>query len=123
MTLNPGNQDHEDVQLELHDIAKERKAYKQVVWVLWPLYFLGNAILLTMIVIISCWIFDGSNLVIVAVITCTAYACAFFGMAAEWLTRRVSRMEMHGLTVQNEVMLVKELIQDEQQRSVQWRQV
>lgn len=69
-----------------------------------------------MIVFISRWIFDGSNLVIVAGITCTAYACAFFGLAVEWLNQRVSRMEMHGLTVQNEVMLVKELIQDEQRR-------
>jgi hypothetical protein len=113
MLRNSDFQDHDDVQMELHEILKDRRACQQVAWVLWPLYLLGNALLLTMILYIVRWIFDGSNLVIVAGITCTAYACAVIGLAVGQLTRRVSRMEMHALTVHNEVLNAKELIEDD----------
>jgi NADH:ubiquinone oxidoreductase subunit K len=87
---------------------------------LWTLRLLGNAIWLTMIMFIASWIFDESNLLMVASITCMAYECAVIGLVVAKLTRRISRIEMHALSVRNEVLMAKELIEDDSQQSVRW---
>lgn len=56
-------EDHEDVQLEMHDIVKDRKKFVQTFWFVWPVALLANAAVLSAIFMVVRWIFDDANLV------------------------------------------------------------
>jgi len=103
--------DHEDVQLEMHDIVKEKRNHKSVYWHGMAIIFVVNVSALTAVWLVVSVVFT-SQLVAMMVI-CTAYVCAVLGMAIDRMQRRVDRMEMHALTVHNAVLQLREQIEIE----------
>jgi len=107
-----------DVEIELLKMAKATKDQNVVACVVLPAAFFVHAVVLAVIVCaVGCLL--GNSLIIVGV-TCSAYISAVIGWAVERVSQRVTRMAVHATSVHDEVLLVKELIQDEQRRSVQW---
>ncbi len=105
-------QDHDDVQLELHEIAKIRKEFRRASLLVWPLVLLGNAALLSLVLLIVRWVFDETNLTVVTGITCAAYVCTAIGMAVGKQQRVIDRMEMHALTLHNEILITKAKVEE-----------
>lgn len=110
----------EDVQAELIDIGRATKDANIVVWIVLPLMFVVHAVVLAVVVWVMGWIFGHSTVVVG--VTCAAYISAVIGWAVNGLEQRVARMAVHAASVHDEVLLVKELIQDEQRKSDRWRQ-
>jgi hypothetical protein len=110
----------EDVQAELINIGHATKDANRAVWIVLPLMFVVHAVVLAVVVWVMGWIFGNSTVVVG--VTCVGYFSAVIGWAVERLQQRVTRMAVHAASVHDEVLLVKELIQDEQRRSDHWRQ-
>jgi membrane protein implicated in regulation of membrane protease activity len=107
------------VQDELHEMRRANKANASVVWIVVPLAFLIHAAALALIVLGATWLFGGSPTVVG--VTCAAYISAVFGWALQRLQQRIDQASIHATSVHDEILRVKELIEDEQRRSVQWR--
>ncbi len=103
--------DPEEVQLELREIARERKEFRQAALLLWAFGFAFQATALAGLVAAARWVFSNSDPTTVAVITCTAFIGTVISLAVYKVERRVNRMEMHALTVQAEVLGAKEKIE------------
>ena len=102
---------------ETRQISKIAKQEDAVAWGLMSIAFLAHACLLLVLTSAAGWLFGNSPTVIG--VTCTAYLSAVIGWAVDRVKRKVTRMAVHATSVHDEVLLVKELIQEEQRRSVQ----
>ena len=101
---------HEEVDLELHEIVREERELKTILFFLWPLSFLSSAAFLCIVVkTVQLFFIDANDLVLV-MITSAAFICSGFTVALYRLQRRIDRIEMHGLTIQNEVLTNREII-------------
>jgi uncharacterized membrane protein len=103
------------VETELQAIAQAAKESNIAVWVVLPVMFGVHAVVLAVVVWIMGWIFG--NTIVVVGVTCAAYISAAIGWAVERVQQKVTRMAVHATSVHDEILLVKELIQDEQRRS------
>lgn len=108
----------EDVQVELVKMGRATKDANMAAWMVLPFMFVLHAVVLAVVVWVMGWIF-GNTMMVVGV-TCAAYISAVVGWAVERVQQRVAQMAVHATSVHDEVLLVKELIQDEQRRNVQW---
>ena len=111
----------ESVEIELQEISRAAKESNIAAWIVLPIAFFAHAAVLAGLVLAFGWLFGNSPTVVG--VTCAAYISAAIGWAAERVQQKVSRMAVHATSVHDEVLQVKELIQDEQRTSVQWRQV
>lgn len=109
----------DDVQDEQHEIRRANKANASVVWIVVPVAFLIHAAALALIVSGANWIFGGSPSVVG--VTCAAYISAVLGWALQRIQQRADQTAIHATSVHDEVLKVKELIHEEQRKSVQWR--
>ena len=109
----------EDVQDELHRMRRASKANRAIEWMVVPITFLAHAAALALIVSGATWIFGDSPAV--AGVTCSAYVSAVVGWALQRLQQRSDQTAIHVTSVHDEVLKVKELIQDQQRRNVMWR--
>lgn len=109
----------DDVEIELLKMAQVTKDANMVACVVLPITFFVHAAVLAVVVWAVSWLFGNSPIVVG--VTCAAYISAVIGWAVERVQQRVTRMAVHATSVHDEVLLVKELIQDEQRKSVQWR--
>lgn len=104
--------DHPEVQQELLEIVRDRKQFRSMFWLSWVVALVVNAALLSALVAVVHWLLGGAVQLAAVAITCTAYVCAILGVAMVKLHTRVSRMEMHALTVHNEILATKELAKE-----------
>jgi hypothetical protein len=105
-----------DVSNELIKITDARKNANMVVWILLPAAFFAHAVVLAAVVWAVGWLFGNSPTVVG--VTCAAYISAVIGWAVEQVQQKVTRMAVHATSVHDEVLLVKELIEDEQRKKV-----
>ena len=104
-----------DVENELNAKCRLSKQNNAIVWIVLPITFLFHAAALTMIMKSAIWIFGNSPAVVGA--TCAAYVSATLGWALNRIQQRSDQMALHATSVHDEVLLVKELIQDELRRN------
>ena len=109
----------DDVQDELHSMRRVSRENRMIVWMVVPIAFLAHAAALALIVSVTTWMFGGSPAVVG--VTCSAYVSAVLGWALQRTQQRADQTALHATSIHDEVLKVKELIQDEQRRSVQWR--
>lgn len=109
----------DDVQNELHKIRRARKETSANEWLVVPIAFLAHAAVLALIVFCTTRLFGGSNAVVG--VTCGAYVSAVLGWALDRLQQRADQTAMHATSFHDEVLRVKELIQEEQSKSVSWK--
>ena len=109
----------DDVQDELHRIRRARKENGGNAWIVVPITFLIHAFVLAFIAGSTTWLFGGSPAVIG--VTYAAYVSAVVGWAINQLQERAEQTALHITSVHDEVLRIKELIEDEQTRSVQWK--
>lgn len=102
------------VEAELQEISRAAKESNIAVWILVPIAFFAHAIALTVVVWAVGWLFGNSPTAVG--VTCAAYISAAIGWAVERVQQKVTRMAVHATSVHDEVLQVKELIQDEQRR-------
>jgi len=100
--------DHLDVRLEFQEILKEKKKFNEIGWFLWTLVLVLNGFLLCAFVFGMRWLFGGSNHIEVTVIACATYVISGVLMYLIRLEQRINRMEMHALTLHNEIMYLQE---------------
>ena len=104
--------DHEDVVLEENDIFRERRTYDSFIWFPVLIGFAINLLVLGGIVLGSVAFFSEKNYTMIASVVSASYVCAIVcGMAAK-IQARVNRIELHALTVHNEVLNVKDELKD-----------
>lgn len=111
------NDDHEDVQQELYEIIKHKKKFERVFLFVWLIIFFVNALFLSAILWIVLWLFDSINFLATVSVVCTSYISSALILAILRAYQRIERMEMHALTIQNEVLKIKELIEEGRRRS------
>ncbi len=111
------NDDHEDVQQELYEIIKHRKTFGRVILFVWPIVFFLNALFLSAILWIVLWLFDGINFLAAVSVVCTSYISTALLSATGRVYQRIERMEIHALTIHNEVLKIKELLEEARRRS------
>lgn len=109
----------DNVQDELHSMRRANKESRTIAWMVVPLAFLAHAVALVVIVSGATWIFGGSSSVVG--VTCAAYVSAVLGWALQRIQQRADQTAIHATSVHDEVLMVKELIHEEQRKSVQWR--
>ena len=110
---------HVDVQDELHAMRRSSKDNRLAVWLVIPLTFATHAVVLALTVWAVGWVF-GNTMAAVGV-TCAAYVSAVLGWAVYRVQQRSDQMAVHATSLHDEVLTIKELIRDEQKRSVQWK--
>ncbi len=100
--------DHDDVIQELNDILRREKEFGMVGWMivlaLIPLHFVGVAIAVSA----AQWIFSSSDQFTISILAAASYGVAMLSYVAEKLYRKMSRVEMHALTLHSEILRVKE---------------
>lgn len=104
-----------DVENELNARRRLNKQNGAILWMVLPLTFLFHAAVLTVIMKGAIWIFGNSPAVVG--VTCAAYVSATLGWALNRIQQRSDQMALHATSVHDEVLLVKELIQDELRRN------
>lgn len=104
----------EDVENELHQITNARKNANMVVWIFLPVAFFAHAVVLAAVVWAVGWLFGNSPTAVG--VTCAAYISAVIGWAVGQVQQKVTRMGLHATSVHDEVLLIKELIEDEQRK-------
>jgi hypothetical protein len=109
----------DDVQEELHEMRRINKVNRALLWIAVPVGFLAHAVALALIVSGVTWIFGGSPSVVG--VTCAAYVCAVLGWALQRIQQKSVQMAIHATSVHDEVLRVKELILEEQRKTVQWK--
>lgn len=109
----------DDVQDELQSMRRANKENRAMAWMHVSIAFMVHAAVLALIVYGTTRLFSGSTAVVG--VTCTAYVSAVLGWAVQRLQQRADQMALHATSVHDEVLLVKELIWDEQRKSVQWK--
>ncbi len=109
----------DDVQDELHSMRRASKQNRTTAWMVVPIAFLAHFAALALIVSGATWMFGGSLSVVG--VTCAAYVSAVLGWALQRIQQRADQAAIHATSIHDEVLKVKELIQDAQRRNVQWR--
>jgi uncharacterized membrane protein len=109
----------DDVQDELNRMRRKSNENSIVTWIVVPIALLIHATVLALIVWGATLIFGGSPAVIG--VTCTAYVSAVLGWALQRLQQRADQTAIHATSIHDEILRVKELIEDEQRKNVQWR--
>lgn len=113
------NSHYDDVQDELNRIRRASKDNSVTVWIVLPVMFVLHTVVLALIVWSMSWIFGSATAVIG--VTCAAYVSAVLGWAVHRIQQRSDQAALHATSVHDEILMVKELICDEQKRSVQWK--
>lgn len=113
------NSHYDDVQDELNRIRRASKDNRVTVWIVLPVMFVLHTVVLALIVWSMSWIFGSATAVIG--VTCAAYVSAVLGWAVHRIQQRSDQAALHATSVHDEILMVKELICDEQKRSVQWK--
>ncbi len=106
----------DDVENQLIQITDARKNANMVVWIFLPLAFFAHAVVLAAVVWAVGWLFGNSPTAVG--VTCAAYISAVIGWAVGQVHEIVTRMAVHATSVHDEVLLVKELVEDEQRKKV-----
>ncbi len=110
---------YNDVQVELHRMRRANRDNRVIVWVVLPMTFVMHAVVLALVVWAMSWAFGNTTAVIG--VACAAYVSAVIGWAVYRVQQRSDQAALHATSVHDEVLLVKDLLRDEQRRSVQWK--
>ncbi len=70
--------------------------------------FCVNAGILSALVYVAMLMFSGANPAVLATVICTAYAMAIILVNAASIRARVERMELHALTVHEEILKLQD---------------
>ena len=67
------NYNHEDVEIELSEIAEDRRQTGTLRLISWPIMLIFNSIFILILIYAAHWIFDESNYGLIVAVVCTAY--------------------------------------------------
>lgn len=102
---------YEDVPLAIHQIDRSEKEFLLAGWVLAAALILVNLIGLSFMVVAAQWLVPSVSPVVTAVVATGAYVVSVLGVGIERLARRQSRMEIHALTLHDEVLCSKDKLE------------
>jgi hypothetical protein len=107
---------YEDVPLAMNEIVRSEKESRLAGCVVAAALILANLIGLSVIVVIAQWLMPTVNPLVTAVVATGAYVVGVIGMGIEKLDRRQSRMEIHALTLHDEVLYNQEKLDEIERR-------
>jgi CHASE2 domain-containing sensor protein len=99
---------YEDVPLAINEIVRSEKESRLTRWVVAVTLILANLIGLSVVVVVAQWLMPSVNHLVTVVVATGAYVVSVIGMGIEKLARRQSRMEIHVLTLHDEVLCNKD---------------
>jgi CHASE2 domain-containing sensor protein len=99
---------YEDVPLAIQKIVRSEKESRLAGWVVAVALILTNLIGLSVVVVVAQWLMPSVNPLVTVVVATGAYVVGVIGMGIEKLARRQSRMEIHALTLHDEVLCNKD---------------
>lgn len=112
---------YEDVPLAIHQIVREDKEFGMVGWVLVlvyvPVHFVGAAIT----VFIAQWIFASVNPITVGMLATVAYGVSVVSLALENISRKMRRIEIHALTLHDEILYSQDKLEEVERELVKNR--
>ena len=103
---------YEDVPLAMDEIARSEKESRLAGRVVGAVLILANLIGLSVMVVVAQWCMPTVNPVVTVVVASAAYIVGVIGIGIEKLFRKLRRMEMHALRLHDELLCVKEKIED-----------
>ena len=103
--------DHEDVQLEQREILEARALLHNAFWFIATIAGVLTAIIIGALVYLAHSQFPNLNLFVFAVITSSSLLSGLLVAYNIQLRNRVYRMELHLLTVHDEVLSIKECLE------------
>jgi hypothetical protein len=102
--------EHDNVSLELNDIRRERRDWKQTRWFLFAFEVLLNLVVM-FVVAIGTIHFLEENSMVYAIIACLAWGFARLAVAIHTYGARIMRMEMHLVTIHDSVEWTLDTVQ------------
>ncbi len=102
---------YEDVPLAIQEIVRSEKESRLAGWVVAVALILTNLIGLSIVVVVAQWLMPSVNPLVTVVVATGAYVVGVIGMGIEKLARRQSRMEIHALTLHDEVLCSKDKLE------------
>jgi hypothetical protein len=103
---------HGDVLDELHAIRRLHKEEKRTFWLILPIIFLAHTVVLAIILWLTIWFFDSTTPALY--IALGAYISTALGWHLEKILERVNQISLHAISVHDEIMTIKMLIEEEQ---------
>ena len=113
---------YEDVPLAVDEIVRSEKESRLVGLVVMAVLALANLVGISVMVVVAQWLMPSVNPLVTAVVATGAYVVGVIGMGIEKLDRRQSRMEIHALTLHDEVLYNQEKL-DEIERRLGFRRI
>lgn len=110
------NYNHEDVEIELSEIAEDKRQTGILRLISWPIMLVVNSLFVLILISVARWIFDETNDGLIVAVICTAYVSAGIMTYLAVIERRINRMEMHSITVHNHVLRLREQVDDMSRR-------
>jgi len=95
---------YDDVPLAIREIVRCEQEFRFAGWVVAAGLILANLIGLSVMVVVAQWLMPSVNPVITVIVTAAAYVVGVIAMGIEKLSRRLSRMEIHALTLHDEIL-------------------
>lgn len=102
---------HEEIGIEMREIQRGRRP-EQYFWLFVLLGFTLSAVLLSGLVYLGEMIFKPINPLVVATIVCSSFLAALISVPMGIMRSRIERMEVHALTIQDEVLTNRDRIDD-----------
>jgi predicted tellurium resistance membrane protein TerC len=107
---------YEDVPLAVDEIVRSEKESRLVGWVVMTVLTLANLVGISVMVVVAQWLMPSVNPLVTAVVATGAYVVGVIGMGIEKLDRRQTRMEVHALTLHDEVLYNQEKLDEIERR-------
>ena len=99
---------YEDVPLAVDEIVRSEKESRLVGLVVMAVLALANLVGISVMVVVAQWLMPSVNPLVTAVVATGVNVVGIIGIGIEKLCRRIGRMELHALTLHDEILLIKD---------------
>ena len=104
--------DHKEISLEMREVASHRNTHRFMSRLyMIPSFVLSVGIMLAL-TYVGRFLFSDYSEALVTTVICIAYGIAVSAAAFYILHERVSRMELHALTIHNEILKIRDQLAD-----------
>lgn len=104
--------DHEEISFEMRDLARHRSTHNKMSRLHMIISFILSVGIMLALTYVGRFLFSDYSELLVITIICIAYGIAVSAAAFYILHERVSRMELHALTIHNEILKIRDQLGD-----------
>jgi hypothetical protein len=104
--------DNDDVSLEMRDIIKDKNLHGKLSYLYMFIVYAISVVILLILIFLMRILLPNSTDIVIVVIACSSYVVAVLGSVIYILQQRIIRMELHALTLHNEILKNRERIFD-----------